>query len=43
MDDLNLEARDEARVPQEYEAPKIEVVGTVHQLTSEFDATEPPK
>jgi hypothetical protein len=43
MDDLNLEVRDEAQVQQEYEAPKIEVVGTVQQLTSEFDATEPPK
>jgi hypothetical protein len=36
----NLEARDEQ---PDYEAPKLEVLGTVEQLTSEFDTTEPPK
>jgi hypothetical protein len=27
----------------DYEAPKLDVLGTVEQLTSEFDTTEPPK
>ena len=36
----NLEAREEQ---PDYEAPKLEVLGTVEQLTSEFDTTEPPK
>ncbi|HUQ18205.1 MAG TPA: hypothetical protein VM099_01220 [Gemmatimonadaceae bacterium] len=37
----NLEERDEQ--PREYEAPKLEVLGTVEQLTSEFDSTLPPR
>ena len=36
----NHEERDEQ---PDYEAPKLEVLGTVEQLTSEFDTTEPPK
>ena len=27
----------------DYEAPKLDVLGTVEQLTSEFDSSEPPK
>jgi hypothetical protein len=42
-EDPKLEERDDVQQHEEYEAPKIEVVGTVHQLTSEFDATEPAK
>lgn len=36
----NLEEREEL---PDYEAPKLDVLGTVEQLTSEFDTTEPPK
>jgi hypothetical protein len=36
----NSEQRDQQPV---YEVPKLEVLGTVEQLTSEFDTTEPPK
>jgi hypothetical protein len=36
----NLEAHEEQ---PDYEAPKLEVLGTVEQLTSEVDTTEPPK
>jgi hypothetical protein len=36
----NLEEREEQ---PDYEAPKLDVLGTVEQLTSEFDTTEPPK
>ena len=36
----SLEDREEQ---PDYEAPKLEVLGTVEQLTSEFDTTEPPK
>ena len=36
----NLE---EHEAEPDYEAPKLDVLGTVEQLTSEFDSTEPPK
>jgi hypothetical protein len=36
----NLEERD--ALP-DYEAPKVELLGKVEQLTSEFDSSEPPK
>jgi hypothetical protein len=36
VDEQKVEAPD-------YEAPMLEVLGTVEQLTSEHDTTEPPK
>jgi hypothetical protein len=45
MDD-KIEAREnleQAGEEPEYEAPKLEVLGTVEQLTSEFDTTAPPR
>jgi hypothetical protein len=43
MDDSTTKNLDERNEQPEYEAPKLEVLGTVEQLTSEFDTTEPPK
>jgi hypothetical protein len=43
-DDINVnENLDDRDQDLNYEAPKLEVLGTVEQLTSEFDTTEPPK
>ena len=37
------ETLEEREAQPDYEAPKLDVLGTVEQLTSEFDSTEPPK